>query len=132
MLTYLKDSIVLYMGTQTNKKKFSAFRPLLENERQELVERLAEFGEGGNDLNYDSNFADSSQVTAERGEVDRLILELKDALGLVDSALDKLQNGTYGVCENCSKEIPPARLEAKPSARYCIECASKVKSVAKK
>jgi RNA polymerase-binding protein DksA len=115
------------MGTQINKEKLSVYRPLLESERVELSERLAEFGEGGTGLNYDSNFADSSQVTAERGEVDRLILELKDALTLVDSALNKIEHGTYGICENCGAEISEARLEAKPSARYCIDCAGKVR-----
>ncbi len=115
------------MESRTDKQKYSEFKPVLENERKELLDRLAEFGEGGNGLNYDSNFADSSQVTAERGEVDRLILELKEALALADSALKKIDDGEYGICENCHNEIAGARLEAKPSARYCIDCAGKIR-----
>ena len=44
---------------------------------------------------------------------------------LVDHALTKLEAGTFGTCERCGEPISPARLEAMPAARYCINCASK-------
>ena len=101
-------------------------RVLLEQERRELSERLSELGFGGDEgLTYDSNFADSSQVTAERGEAEALAGSLRESLGDVEAALAKLDNGTYGVCEGCGRPIAPARLEAKPAARRCIDCASK-------
>jgi RNA polymerase-binding protein DksA len=102
------------------------YRALLEEERAQLHDKLAElgFGDGGG-LSYDANFADSSQVTAERGEAETLALQLRDALAEVERALDKLTEGTYGQCESCGKPIAPARLEAKPAARTCIDCASK-------
>jgi RNA polymerase-binding transcription factor len=101
-------------------------RAQLERERDDLRRQLAElgFGEGGG-LDYDSNFADSSQVTAERGEAEALAASLKETLDEVEGALAKIEAGTYGVCENCGKPIAPARLEAKPAARFCIDCASK-------
>jgi RNA polymerase-binding protein DksA len=101
-------------------------RAQLEEEQAELRRQLAElgFGDAGG-LKYDSNFADSSQVTAERGEAEALAASLREALDEVDNALDKLKKGTYGICENCGKPIAPARLEAKPAARLCIDCASK-------
>lgn len=40
----------------------------------------------------------------------------------IAAALDRLENGTYGKCENCGKEIPNGRLEAVPYARYCVPC----------
>jgi RNA polymerase-binding protein DksA len=40
----------------------------------------------------------------------------------VNAALSRLEAGTYGVCEQCSRPIPLARLRAMPSARYCVEC----------
>jgi len=43
----------------------------------------------------------------------------------VEHALAKLDDGTYGLCEGCNQPIPEARLEAKPAARHCIDCASK-------
>jgi RNA polymerase-binding transcription factor DksA len=102
------------------------YRALLEEERSQLRDKLAElgFGDGGS-LSYDANFADSSQVTAERGEAETLALQLRDALAEVEHALGKLPQGTYGQCESCGQPIPPARLEAKPAARLCINCASK-------
>jgi RNA polymerase-binding transcription factor DksA len=101
-------------------------RAQLERERDDLRRQLAElgFGESGL-LDYDSNFADSSQVTAERGEAEALAASLKETLDEVESALDKFESDTYGVCESCGQAIAPARLEAKPAARYCIDCASK-------
>jgi DnaK suppressor protein len=101
------------------------YRSLLEEERHSLEEQLQELGHGdGGKVEYDSNFADSSQVTAERGEAEALAAQLQDSLSDVVAALKKLDEGTYGVCERCHKPISPARLEAKPASAYCIDCAS--------
>jgi len=100
-------------------------RALLEEERDELLAKLDELGLSGAGLTYDSNFADSSQVTAERGEVEALGASLRETLSDVERALAKLGDGTYGVCEDCNQPIDPLRLEAKPAARYCINCAAR-------
>jgi RNA polymerase-binding transcription factor DksA len=102
------------------------YRELLDHERDDLRGQLAElgFGDAGG-LNYDSNFADSSQVTAERGEAEALAGELRDSLEEVEAALSRLAEGTYGICERCGQPISAARLEAMPAARLCIACASK-------
>jgi RNA polymerase-binding transcription factor DksA len=101
------------------------YRALLDEERRELEAKLEELGVGSGRLNYDSNFADSSQVTAERGEVEALAGKLQEALEEVQHALAKVADGTYGDCEDCGQPIDPVRLEAKPAAPYCINCASK-------
>ena len=80
---------------------------------------------GDSGLNSDANFADSSQVTAERGEAERLATELQETLDEVDAALLRLEEGTYGICEVCGKPICAARLEAMPAARLCIVDAAK-------
>ncbi|MCU1490743.1 MAG: TraR/DksA family transcriptional regulator [Acidimicrobiaceae bacterium] len=102
------------------------YRALLEEERASLAGQLSELGFGGlgAGLAYDSNFADTSQVTAERGEAEALARELRDALADVERALGKLGQGTYGVCERCGEQIVPARLEAMPAVKTCIRCAS--------
>jgi len=102
-------------------------RAQLEQERDELRHRLTELGfaDGGTGLDYDANFADSSQVTAERGEAEALATTLRETLTEVEHALAKLGAGAYGTCENCGKPIPEARLEAMPAARFCMDCASK-------
>lgn len=104
----------------------SDLRTELEKERSDLVARLAEMGSlSDGEIAFDQNFADSSQVTAERGEVEALAASLREALADVQAALLKLDNGSFGVCEACAQPIAPARLEAKPAARLCMECASK-------
>jgi DnaK suppressor protein len=101
-------------------------RASLEEERDKLVRQLSDLGEGPEgSLAFDQNFADSSQVTAERAEVEALVGSLKESLDDVEHALAKFEAGTYGVCETCGQPIPPARLEAKPAARYCIEHAGR-------
>jgi RNA polymerase-binding transcription factor DksA len=101
---------------------------LLTAEQAELHAQLKELGfgdRGDTGLNYDSNFADSSQVTAERGEAERLATELREALQEVDAALERLRAGNYGLCQACGKPIGEARLEAMPAARFCIVDAAK-------
>ena len=83
------------------------FAALLRNEQAGLQAQLKELGfaDQGSGLNYDSNFADSSQVTAERGEAERLATELRETLDEVEAALARLEAGTYGLCEVCGKPI---------------------------
>ncbi|HVB92639.1 MAG TPA: TraR/DksA C4-type zinc finger protein [Acidimicrobiales bacterium] len=103
------------------------YTALLLAEQAGLRAELTELGFAGDGsgLNYDSNFADSSQVSAERGEAGRLATELREALEEVEAALGRLENGTYGNCEVCGKPIGAARLEAMPAARLCIVDAAK-------
>jgi RNA polymerase-binding transcription factor DksA len=110
----------------TSEPAVADFRVTLETERADLARQLAELGYGDTgSLNYDSNFADTSQVTAERGEAEVLAGELKDALVDVEAALARVAQGTYGRCQRCGQQISPARLEAMPAAPLCITCASR-------
>ena len=107
--------------------EFSAQRDELLAERDHLLTQLGHMGRtpGTTELEFDEGFADSGQVTAERGEVDALAGSLTENLNDVNDALAKLEAGTYGICEDCSAPISRDRLEAVPQARYCINCASK-------
>ena len=98
-------------------------RALLVAERDRVEEQLGELGVDRD--SFDEGFADSGQVTAERGEVEALVGKLREALRDVDDALAKVERGEYGVCESCGEPIGEARLEAMPAARLCIACASK-------
>ncbi len=101
----------------------AAVRAQLTAEQQRVRDQLRELGVDRD--SYDEGFADSGQVTAERGEVDALVGSLRDTLQGIDDALEKLDQGTYGICESCGRPIAEARLEAKPAARLCMACASK-------
>ena len=98
-------------------------RAQLQSERDRIVEQLHALG-GEGDLSFDENFADSSQVTAERGEIEALTGTLSDTLRDIEDALARFDAGTYGECERCGDDIGAARLEAMPAARLCITCAS--------
>ena len=101
-------------------------RAQLQEERERLLAQLRKLGHGPDpDLTFDEGFADSSQVTAERGEIDALAVSLSDTLEDIEVALQKFDDGTYGRCEDCGGPIAEARLEAMPAARLCISCASK-------
>lgn len=101
-------------------------RASLEAERDSLRTQLDDLGFGESGAHeFDSNFADSSQVTAERGEVEALAGKLRETLDDVEHALGKIDTGEFGRCESCGQQIATPRLEAMPAARLCIDCASK-------
>ena len=107
--------------------EFDDARTALTQEREKLVRQLDELGatETGDlrpDLEFGDGFADAGAATAERTEVLGLVESLKGQLSSVDKALIKVENGTYGSCDNCGKPIPTARLEARPASILCIDC----------
>jgi RNA polymerase-binding protein DksA len=48
----------------------------------------------------------------------------QDALGQIDGALKRIEDGSYGLCEQCGMKIPASRLAAIPYAAQCVRCAS--------
>jgi DnaK suppressor protein len=103
----------------------ASLRAQLNDERSRLADQLRQLGRGpGAELDFDEGFADTGQVTAERGEVDALAGTLLETLQDIEGALVKFDAGTYGRCETCGEEIGETRLEAMPAARFCINCAS--------
>jgi RNA polymerase-binding transcription factor DksA len=100
-----------------SKAMLSTARALLNEERESLRRQLAEL----TGLDLDHNFADSSQVAAEQGEVRTLADNLQSVLAEVEHAIEKLDAGTFGVCETCGDAIAEARLEAMPATRYCVQ-----------
>ena len=100
-------------------------RDQLQEERERVRQQLDRLGHGEDvSLDFDENFADSGQVTAERGEVEALSGQLRETLQEIEDALAKFADGSYGECELCHQRISEARLEAMPAARLCISCAS--------
>jgi RNA polymerase-binding transcription factor DksA len=93
----------------------------LTAERDHLTAQIDALEPGRSDSQVDDNFADSGQVAAEQGENQALAAQLRNELDEVERALAKLDDGTYGRCETCGEPIAPARLEAMPAARFCID-----------
>jgi RNA polymerase-binding protein DksA len=72
----------------------------------------------------DQHPADHASETFEREKELTIIESLEGQMGEIDAALARLDEGTYGKCEDCGKPIGEERLEARPTARYCIEHAA--------
>ncbi len=106
---------------------YDAARRVLSEERSKLVHQLHELGatETGDlrsDLEREGAFADAAAATAERTELLGLVETLKHQVADIDAALSMLEAGTYGFCDSCGQPIDPARLEARPASRYCVNC----------
>ncbi|WP_415645253.1 TraR/DksA family transcriptional regulator [Stackebrandtia soli] len=67
---------------------------------------------------------DSGTKTVEREQEISLANSVRDRMIQVERALERLDEGDYGICEKCKKPIPAARLAAFPSATLCVNCKS--------
>lgn len=72
----------------------------------------------------DEHDPEGSTLSGEWQRVDALRASTRDELAQVATALARVDAGTYGVCERCSREIPAARMEVRPQATMCVACAS--------
>lgn len=99
----------------------AAIRAALLAERDQLLADVEETIQAPGQMTYGSQAAAASQVFEQQRD-----LALRDRatqqLALVDSALARLDAGTYGACQRCGKPIAEARLEALPWAAHCIDC----------
>ena len=77
------------------------------------------------DSTRDNTLGDEADISAlsMRNLLDGSIFKQhNEDLQYIDSALEKIENGNYGICEMCDEPISLQRLKAKPHAKYCIEC----------
>lgn len=83
----------------------------LEDETGELVSS-----------SVDDHMGDLATETFDR-ELDYTLEDNAEAvLAQINAALERIEAGTYGICQNCGRPIPPERLEARPWATLCIDC----------
>jgi DnaK suppressor protein len=83
-------------------------------------------GAAGNLSNMPIHMADLGTDNFEQEFTLSLLQNEEQLLGEITSALERIRQGTFGQCEECHGEIPKARLQALPYARYCVECARKL------
>ncbi|MFQ6002072.1 MAG: TraR/DksA C4-type zinc finger protein [Anaerolineae bacterium] len=95
----------------------------LEGERARLQEQIAQLTIGGQEHpGYGNHMADDASEVFEQAKNLALRQTLERQLEQVEEALGRFEQGTYGCCLDCGKEIDPARLKALPSASLCIDC----------
>jgi len=66
--------------------------------------------------------ADFATISSDSAIEEALSIKQEKELNEIDYALNKIAEGTYGICEMCEEEIGEQRLKVKPQARYCIVC----------
>jgi len=111
-MRYLKEKL-----TKEANKTDKTIEQMRKNEEAEMSENSP------NELsNYDNHPADlgSELYTVEMNLA--LKVHEQSKLNEVNIALKKLENGSYGKCENCKKDIDFERLDAMPYARFCMDC----------
>lgn len=105
---------------------------LLHDDRREALERLAALTDDFDDIVAasansnadDEHDSEGATIAFERSQVSALIAQARARLRELDLAQTRLVQGSYGICVECGAQIAPGRLEARPSTRTCLACAS--------
>jgi DnaK suppressor protein len=106
-----------------------ALRKRLEDERANLLEQQEVLAgnhaaEPPMENGVSQHSADYATDLYLRDRDQALVRNAKDLIFQIDAALDRLDDGTYGICERCDQPIATERLEARPHVAYCIRCQS--------
>ena len=109
-----------------NKKDVKFFEELLQDRLQELLSHAGDTVSGMTEQK--ENFPDPTDRAAL--ESDRnFMLRIRDRehklIKKVKKALDRIESGTFGICEKCGEDISAKRLKARPVTTQCIDCKTK-------
>jgi len=113
---------------ELDKKTLQRFKKILLKEREEIIggvkqifESSKEIGQDGiQDIGDEAANIYTKQILLSLNENERLRLQE------VDEALDRIENETYGICEECGGPIGLKRLEVRSVAKYCVPCKTKL------
>ncbi|GIX42081.1 MAG: molecular chaperone DnaK [Leptospiraceae bacterium] len=112
-------------STYLSKQKLEEFKKILLEERARILKDLAEEEELFIS-EEDGDEGDLADIKFNNALLSRLSdLEL-EKLRMIERALEKIEEGTYGICEGTGKPIPEARLRAIPWTPYTVEYAEKL------
>lgn len=106
-------------------------RSRLTDMHTETVQRIEELERSFDDIveassdvaTDDEHDPEGHTIAWERQKVAALLADSRAALAAVDAALSRLDEGTYGTCTACGREIEAARLDALPATPHCLRCA---------
>jgi RNA polymerase-binding protein DksA len=115
----------------TKKSKYDHLRVYLENEKKRILDDVEqqEASSRSSDVRREgSPFGKREEEATESLELEKRLAvskQVRDHLDEIEHALQKFEDGTYGLCDNCGKPIAPDRLEALPHASLCVDCKAK-------
>ena len=107
------------------EKKLKKYKQMLLEERVSLLEELAQ-GREYFVYNEQGDIVDVAETQISNTLLNTLSDLDQDKLKDINFALDKIEKGSYGLCEGTGKKIPEARLNHIPWARYTIEYAQQI------
>lgn len=115
------------MSKPLSKTFLAKQKNIIEEEQKKLILQIEELKKEDpfSDPSHASDNAAVDTDVREQVGHDTVEAEIKDAnkrLGELKIASELIKKEKYGVCERCNNDIPQARLELVPEARYCIEC----------
>ena len=110
-----------------DKKKLDTFRKKLEERQQALRKAVSRTEEDGRiaDQEAAQDIADRAANSYTKEFLFSQSNTERALLNMVESALQRIREGSFGECVSCGNEINPKRLEAVPWTRYCIACQEK-------
>ncbi len=105
-------------------EKLNHFREILRNEKKKLLENMEKMKNGEVFVDKDSI---KDVVDAASDELDKaFVMRIRDRelklIKKIDEALKRIEDGSYGICEECGCDIEEKRLSARPVATMCIAC----------
>jgi len=110
-----------------DKKRADTYKKRLLSKQEELLQTVTKSEQDGREADEEGT-QDTADKAANAYTKEFLFHQSDDnrrVLQLVNEALDRLRNGSYGLCVSCREEVQAKRLEAVPWARHCIECQEK-------
>ncbi|MDR6904848.1 RNA polymerase-binding protein DksA [Agromyces sp. 3263] len=118
-------------ATTMTPAQLARFEGRLRAERADAEERLAEFDGVMSEVRTarsdasadDEHDPEGPTMTQEWSQRTAVLADVRAELADVERALARIADGSYGVCANCGKRITVARLDARPTATLCIDCA---------
>lgn len=111
-----------------DKKKLDYFKKKLEARQVELRRIVSRTEQDGRSTDEDpaQDIADKAANSYTKEFLFHQSNNERQHLHLVEKALERLREGSFGECVACGEEINPKRLEAVPWARHCIDCQEKL------
>ena len=112
-----------------DRERYLLLKGMLEDRRREIHEKLRSLREQIPVDAPDVKDAEEQSVDDFVQEVDLALMQMKsETLKKIDQAISRLEEGTYGRCEECDAEIPAPRLRALPFAALCRDCQEEAES----
>jgi RNA polymerase-binding transcription factor DksA len=121
--------------TRFTKKEIATFKKKLIERKQQLLKLVDKLGDEALRRGRQDSVGDLSNFPQHVAEMGTDTFSQDISLGLMQSeqrelreiniALEKIEAGTFGICESCQNLIPKQRLNVLPSAKFCVECQEK-------